>query len=500
MPARVPDPSLAGLPRQLGRYTLVRKLATGGMAELFLAIQRSVGGFEKLIVIKRILPAMNQDQGFIEMLLHEARIAATLSHPNVVQVFDLGMVDGAYFIAMEHVQGEDLRSIVRQMKSKNASEFPMQHALSIALGVCAGLAYAHEKRDLNGAPLNIVHRDVSPQNVIVTFAGDVKVVDFGIAKSEARFGEDTESGRLKGKVPYMSPEQARGDGVDWRSDIFAVGVILFELTTGRRLFKTASEYETLKLICERDYPLPSSVRDGYPPALEAIVMRALAKGRDERWQSARELQAALEEHVRQDRIGASRTGLSKFMGALFEEKLAGHNQALLQDKLLADSVAVETLETAAVSGIESGRPWSLGPTASRTVTDARIPGQSRAALVLGALGLLAVVGTVGGAARSWGRRAQEAAPGRSTEVATPPRDRGVVAIASVPAGAAIVVNGERSPRTTPATLTNVALGVPLVVALSADGFEPASQTLTLTDADPSGAISLVLEPLGRRGR
>jgi serine/threonine-protein kinase len=458
------------------------------MAELFLAIQRSVGGFEKLIVIKRILPSMNQDQGFIEMLLHEARIAATLSHPNVVQVFDLGMVDGAYFIAMEHVQGEDLRAVVRQMKAKNATEFPMEHALSIALGVCAGLAYAHDKRDLNGSPLNIVHRDVSPQNVIVTFGGDVKVVDFGIAKSDARPGEDTESGRLKGKVPYMSPEQARGEGVDWRSDIFAVGVILFELTTGRRLFKTASEYETLKLICEREYPRPSSIRPDYPPALEAIVMRALAKNREERWQSAREMQEALEEFVRQGRIGASRTGLAAFMASLFADKLLDHNTALLEDKVLADSVAVGTLEAAAPGGIESGRPWSLGPTASRTVTDARVHGgPNRTALVLGAAALLAVVGTATRAARSWNSHPASAS-------ASAARDRGVIAIASAPAGAAIFVNGVRSARTTPATLTNIVLGTPCRIEVKADGYEPVSQSVTLTEATPSSAISAVLEP------
>jgi eukaryotic-like serine/threonine-protein kinase len=499
MPAPTRDPSVAGLPRQLGRYTLVRKLATGGMAELFLAIQRSVGGFEKLTVIKRILPAMNQDQGFIEMLLHEARIAATLSHPNIVHVFDLGMADGAYFIAMEHVHGEDLRAIVRQMKNRNAVEFPMEHALSIVLGVCAGLAYAHEKRDLNGAPLNIVHRDVSPQNVIVTFSGDVKVVDFGIAKSDARPGDDTESGRLKGKLPYMSPEQARGEGVDWRSDIFAVGVILFELTTGRRLFKTPSEYETLKLICDREYPLPSTIRPGYPTALEAIVMRALAKNRDERWQSAREMQGALEEFVRQGRIGASRTALSKFMASIFEEKLVGHVEALLQDKQLADSFAGDGVEAVA-SGIESGRPWSLGPTTMRTVTDARVPGQSRIPVVLGALALLAVVGTASGAARSWKRPARMGSDHPAgAALATPTRDHGVIAIASVPAGAEIFVNGELAHQTTPATLTNIGLGVPFVVALAANGFERASQTVTLTDADPSGAISVVLEPIRHPG-
>src|SRR5215467_2107216 len=275
-PSLIPqDPD--GLPRRFGKYTLLRVLAKGGMAELFLAIQKSVAGFEKLIVIKRILPSMNQDKAFIEMLLQEARIAATLSHANIVQIFDVGQVEGSYFIAMEHVHGEDLRSIVRQMKKKGIHEFPLEHALTIVQGMCAGLAYAHEKRDLDGTPLNIVHRDISPQNVVVTFTGDVKIVDFGIAKSDSKIVEETKSGRLKGKVPYMSPEQARGEHIDWRSDIFSTGVMLFELTTGKRLFKGASEFETLKLICERDYPYPSMVRAGYPPDLELIVMKALTK-------------------------------------------------------------------------------------------------------------------------------------------------------------------------------------------------------------------------------
>ena len=186
-----PNPRRADvpLPRKLGKYTLVRKLASGGMADVFLAIQRSVGGFEKLIVIKRILRSLDGDHAYVDMLLHEARVAATLSHPNIVQVFDVGSVDGEYFIAMEHVHGEDLRTVVRQMKSLGILEFPVEHALSIILGVCAGLTYAHEKRDLEGKPLNIVHRDVSPQNVVVTFSGGVKLVDFGIAKSEAAKSE-----------------------------------------------------------------------------------------------------------------------------------------------------------------------------------------------------------------------------------------------------------------------------------------------------------------------
>ncbi|HEX3345183.1 MAG TPA: serine/threonine-protein kinase, partial [Polyangiaceae bacterium] len=321
------DAGDAGLPCRFGKYTLIRKLATGGMAELFLAIQKSMAGFEKLLVIKRILPAMNKDRAFIDMLLHEARVAATLSHPNIVQVFDVGEVDGAYYIAMEHVHGEDLRSIVKQMKKKDVVEFPLEHALSIVLGMCAGLAYSHEKRDLDGTALNIVHRDVSPQNVVVTFTGDVKVVDFGIAKSDARLEEHSKNGNLKGKVPYMSPEQARGEPIDWRSDVFAAGVILFELTTGKRLFKGTSEYDTLKLICEREYPLPSQARLGYPRELEVVVMRALAKDREQRWQSAREMQAAIEEFVRKERLAVSTIALSKFMQGLFEDKLASQKEA-----------------------------------------------------------------------------------------------------------------------------------------------------------------------------
>ena len=315
-------------PARFGKYTLLRRIAQGGMAEIFLAIQRSVlpgseKPFEKLIVIKRILPELNGDKQFVDMLLHEAQIAAKLGHPNIVQVFDAGEIDGRYFIAMEHVHGEDLRSIVRQMKKKDVLEFSIEHAIAIVLGACAGLSHAHEKRGLDGAPLGIVHRDVSPQNIVVTFDGDVKVVDFGIARSEARRSEEnTQSGKLKGKVPYMSPEQARGEPLDPRSDLFSLGTILFELTTGKRLFKGQSEFETLKLICDREYPRPSEVKPGYPADLEPIVMKALAKDVEQRYASGRELQADLEAFVRAHRLAVSRLSLEKFMRELFSEQLA----------------------------------------------------------------------------------------------------------------------------------------------------------------------------------
>lgn len=491
---RESDPAAEGLPQRFGKYTLLRKLATGGMAELFLAIQRSVAGFEKLIVIKRILPQMNTDRAFIDMLLHEARIAATLSHPNIVQIFDVGQVDGTYFIAMEHVHGEDIRSIVRQMKVKGYPEFPAEHALGIILGVCAGLAYAHEKNELDGSPLNIVHRDISPQNVVVTFSGDVKIVDFGIAKSDQKLNHETKSGKLKGKVPYMSPEQARGERIDARSDIFATGVMLFELTTGKRLFKGQSEFETLKLICEREYPRPAFVRPGYPEALERIVMKALEKDRDKRYQTAREMQQALEDFVRHERIAVSTIALQQFMQTLFDEMLASQKEALLQGKALAD--IIELQHPSPASSPDASRP-STGlsmPAASRTVTDvnANKYKKSRAPLAIGALLVaVAAAGIAGGLFYS--KRHQPPPPVASLPPAPPPEVRGSLTVTSNPPGAAIWINGDLRTEVTPATIAQLPIGSALEVKLTKDGFEAERRPVTLTDKNPTATVDAALK-------
>jgi serine/threonine-protein kinase len=482
------DGATEGLPRRFGKYTLLRKLAVGGMAELFLAIQRSVAGFEKLIVIKRILPSMNQDRAFIDMFLHEARVAATLSHPNIVQIFDVGQVDTTYFIAMEHVHGEDLRSIVRQMKKKGVNDFPLEHAISIVLGTCGGLAYAHEKRDIDGSALNIVHRDISPQNVVVTFSGDVKIVDFGIAKSDTKLYAETKSGRLKGKVPYMSPEQARGEVVDWRSDIFATGVMLFELTTGKRLFKGAGDYETLKLICDREYPTPSQVRPDYPPELEAIVMRALQKDRDKRYQSAREMQQALEDFARKERIPVSTIALNHFMQSLFEEKLAAQKEALLQGKQLADIIELQRTPDSADENNRLSQSVLSAPGASLTLTDVSPVRRSRG-LVVGMVvaGLLA--GIAGGA--TWVLRSKGGNGRTTAAVAAVPK--GSILVTSDPRGAAIWVNGDLRSEVTPATLAQLPTGRPIDVKVSKDGFERASEQVTLTDDQPNGNVAIVLK-------
>ncbi len=489
------DPRADGLPMRFGKYTLLRKLATGGMAELFLAIQRSVAGFEKLIVIKRILPQMNMDRAFIDMLLHEARIAATLSHPNIVQIFDVGQVDGTYFIAMEHVHGEDIRSIVRQMKVKGYPEFPAEHALGIILGVCAGLAYAHEKSELDGSALNIVHRDISPQNVVITFSGDVKIVDFGIAKSDQKLNTETKSGKLKGKVPYMSPEQARGERIDARSDIFATGVMLFELTTGKRLFKGQSEFETLKLICEREYPKPTAVRPGYPEALERIVMKALEKDRDKRFQTAREMQQALEDFVRHERIPVSTIALQQFMQTLFDDMLAAQKEALLQGKALAD--IIELQHPSPSSSDETGRP-STGlsmPAASRTVTDAnanRFAKKSRAPLAIGGLLVLVAAGGIAGGL-FYSKRQRPPPAVANILPAPPPEVRGALTVTSEPPGAAIWLNGDLRSEVTPATIAQLPLGNALEVKLTKDGFEAERRPVTLTDKNPTATVAATLK-------
>ncbi len=477
-----------GLPRRFGKYTLLRVLAKGGMAELFLAIQKSVAGFEKLIVIKRILPSMNQDKAFIEMLLHEARIAATLSHPNIVQIFDVGQAEGLYFIAMEHVHGEDIRSIVRGMKVKNVPEFPLEHALAIAIGMCAGLMYAHDKRDLDGTQLGIVHRDISPQNVVITFSGDVKIVDFGIAKSDNKTQTETKSGKLKGKVPYMSPEQARGEVIDARSDIFATGVMLFELTTGKRLFKGSSEFETLKLICEREYPRPSQVRPGYPPELERIVMKSLAKDVAERYQNAREMQADLEAFVRNNRIAVSNIALSQFMQGLFEDKLQSQKEALIQGKALADIIAQQDPQP---SELDMSQALLSTPATGHTLTD--VPAR-RGGMVFGAIGaLVLIVAGIGTTAYVMKQKQQRNVGGQTTIPVTPVA-KGSLEITTDPPGAAIWIDGDLRPESTPATIAQLPTsGHALDVKLSKDGFESEKQNVTLTDATPKSTLNVTLK-------
>jgi len=299
----------------LGRYQIIKHLASGGMAQVLLAKATGIEGFARYVVIKRIHAERAHDQRFVKMFLDEARLAAALHHHNIVQVHDIGQEKGEYFFAMEYVHGEDLRTILTRVNRANAT-FPLEHVISIVTAAASALHYAHEFRGPDRKPLDIVHRDVSPANILVGYDGQVKVVDFGIAKATVRSSE-TESGTLKGKISYMAPEQCMGQAVDRRSDGFALGIVLWELYCVRRLFKCSSEFLTMSAIVQGNVPKPSTYRPDIPPELETIIMKALARSPDQRYQTADELREALDAFADARGLRTSSTALATYMVAQF---------------------------------------------------------------------------------------------------------------------------------------------------------------------------------------
>jgi serine/threonine-protein kinase len=303
-------------PIEFGRYSLIRRIAQGGMAQIFLAVQRGPHGFEKVAVLKVILPELCTNDEFVKMFLDEARIAANLDHNNVVRVYDFGELNGQYYIAMEHLPGEDLSSVLQQSR-RSSSPLPIDTVADIVLGAATGLHFAHELKDARGRLMNVVHRDVSPSNIIVTYPGNVKLVDFGIARAESN-AVKTDAGTLKGKIAYVSPEQARGEALDRRSDVWALGTVLYELLTGLRLFRRDSDLATLKAVTEGPIASVRELRPDVPERLEQIVERALTRDIDLRYQTAAamgdDLAAFLVSrgYVRSERV------LAEFMSGLFD--------------------------------------------------------------------------------------------------------------------------------------------------------------------------------------
>lgn len=299
----------------LGGYDLLRRLGSGGMAEVHLARANGIEGFQKLVVLKQILPHLSRDEHFVKMFLEEARLAALLDHPNVVQVFDLGKEGDEYFFTMEFVYGENLQGLLKALH-KVDQVLSVENVVTIGLGVAAGLHYAHERVGFDGRPLGLVHRDVSPTNVMITYEGGVKVADFGIAKVVTRT-DVTRAGTRKGKVPYMSPEQCRAQKIDRRSDVFSLGIVLWEAITGERLFEGDNEFGVMNMIVHGQIKRPSTVRPDIPAGLEQIIMKALTPDKDKRYQSTRELQTDLETFACECRIRATPSALGELMHYLF---------------------------------------------------------------------------------------------------------------------------------------------------------------------------------------
>jgi serine/threonine protein kinase/Flp pilus assembly protein TadD len=315
-------------PKQFGKYQLLEKVAVGGMAELYRAKVTGDHGFEKLVAIKKILPHLTDEGNLVKAFIDEAKLAALLQHENIVQIYDFGSMNGEYFIAMEYLFGKDLRRLIHKAR-ENAAPLSLGNTLYIISRICAGLDYSHNLKDLQGKPLNIIHRDINPQNIFITYEGQVKIIDFGIAKA-ASHNSTTHDGLIKGKLAYMSPEQAKGKPIDRRSDIFSTGIVLYELLAGERMFQGETMHIYTQVRDAAYEPLQNLVPD-LPVKLHAVVQRALAKEPDDRYQSCGEMLAELEECIFDLSVRPNVRSFANFVKDFFREEFTAEETALWTD-------------------------------------------------------------------------------------------------------------------------------------------------------------------------
>lgn len=373
----------------LGRYELLMPIAKGGMAQVWAARLRGSRGFQKVVAIKTVLPDVIDNTRMEQMFLEEAQLASQIHHPNVVQTLELGEHDGTLYLVMEWVDGEPLNQVMAKAVANGGLPLPI--AVNLVGQACEGLYAAHELRDDNGALLGLVHRDVSPQNLLISFSGTAKLVDFGIAKATARSSGLTQAGEVKGKFAFMAPEQVRGQVVDCRTDLFALGIILYAITTGKHPFRGAHPGETLQNICSDRAPTPpSALLPDYPDALEDVVMKALAKSPDQRFANANAMLAALEEAMPGPLESSFNVQVRDYLQQLFGDRAAERRVAIRlaqdqADRQRAESTAssVGTLRAISIDRNESGSfsvnaaaeagpipsnaPASVQPASSRTV-------------------------------------------------------------------------------------------------------------------------------------
>lgn len=368
----------------MGQYYLLDKIAQGGMAEIYKGLAYDLHGIRRTVVIKKILPHVAAHREFIDMLVTEAKLAVQLSHGNIAQVYDLGKVGDDYFMVMEYVDGKSVSQIMRKV-AQNGESIPIPIAVHIAAEAAAGLHYMHSRTDSSGKPLNIIHRDVSPQNLMLTSGGTVKIIDFGIAKAATTI-EITDVGVVKGKFAYMSPEQATGDPLDWRSDEFSLGVVLFEMLTGRRLFKGKDNQETLRNVRRTNVPRPSMYRDEIPEALDAIVLKSLSKARGARYESAGTLRDDLLKFLHQFHPTFQNADIERYLERIFQDdQVSGrgeesHTPLLIIDRTqsaLLESFPIDELPPPPRSSDVSVEPPSASEDEHSEWTPLLIPAQER---------------------------------------------------------------------------------------------------------------------------
>jgi eukaryotic-like serine/threonine-protein kinase len=431
-------------PQTFGRYVLTERIGSGGMAEIFRAVTEGSEGFRRVLVVKRIRKSLDASSEFLRMFFDEAKISALLNHPYIVQIYDFGQIDGAYFLAMEHVEGRDLGNVLRRLKSDGKPLAPSTAAL-IAAQVAQGLHYAHTLQSADGQAFNIIHRDVNPSNVMLLRTGIVKILDFGIAKASAAAGKaQTRATVIKGKLGYLSPEQARCEVLDGRSDVFSLGATLWEMLTGEKLFSGTSDFERIRNVLEAPIVPPSRLRSDVPPALERIVMRALERDLPRRYRTAEEMGEELDEFLRQE--PAESQAIKKLIGRLSDGG-GRHNTASLP-AVMPTSVTVAS--TASRPGQDHGAtPLPTPPPGDAPGLLARVRGARTAALLGIGASLLVLAAAVGLSVV----RAPGARPAAATVTATSGGGREVrIEVNSDPPGAAVI--GSRGPLgVTPLVLT-----------------------------------------------
>jgi serine/threonine protein kinase len=469
-------------PIQFGKYTLFELIGRGGMAEVYKARIQGPAGFERTFVVKRILPHLSNDPTFIKMFVEEAKLSARLAHPNIVHIFELGAVDGEYFISMEYIRGHDLSETMRAIWKQIGPPRPELVAY-IGREACRGLAYAHSLTDESGQPLGMVHRDISPSNVMLSYEGAVKLLDFGIAKALGDAPETTKGGTMKGKYAYMAPEQTEGDNVDNRSDIFACGIVLHEVLTGRRLFKGANDVQTIERVRRCEVPRPSLQNPAVPPALDAIIMKALARNPAHRWADAAEMADALDDIVHTARFQP--THLAQLVYDLFPTEARGSRptapHTTLHGQSTTGSASVRSPLVAPTSFTSSGAgPASIDPS---------LPLKPRSRF-RGTLLTLALLSAAAGAGwKVYGHRLL----GQPAATDGAPSRRFFVYVKSEPEGANIFrADNNTLMGATPVTLPIELVGTSSVrIRLEKPGYDNFEQTIT--GSDP---ISISLSPVG----
>lgn len=517
--AAVPFPG----PRQFGRYELVMELAAGGMASLYLARLRGLECFEKQLAIKIIHPHLTRDPKFIKMFLDEASIAAQIHHPNVTQIFDLGEVEGSYFMAMEYIHGQDMRAVLQANARRRREGGPpprdhWRYAAAIVAEAAAGLHSAHELRSPQGELLGLVHRDVSPHNLLLSYDGHVKLTDFGIAYARHRLSH-TDSGTVKGKIAYMAPEQARGDAVDRRADLFSLGVVLWEAVCLRRLFRRETDTATLLEITQGEVPAPRSLRPDLPLALEEVILRALARDPRDRYASAKDLEQDLRRLLSRGDPMVGAAELAVLMEDLFAER-----------RLAREKVIREALEAPVSASLSAAAPPAPTEPTRETRLSAEVQAVAREPrralggrwVVVAALVLVAALGLGGFLIYRQGRRAQapgssgatrapspEAAEARRRPPAAEPARRG---IAGPPSSGKLLVTFSVTPAAAQATIhfrgaayRQNRLELLLApgqeterVRVEAPGYAPLERFVTV-QAGATLSHALPLAPLPRRG-